>query len=205
MSDLDRLLARARQLALPANPAPSPFGLAPAIPGAGRLRLLLNCSVRVLPQFVVAEQRGGKLIWLHSEAVPGSSSGNAPGAAPPSLGSFRHEISPGWRCLHCGTREHPAHGMVGFWKCGGCGSLNCAGADRRGWFRCACGAAVNGGFTRADFIEAHGTRAIPATVQRVAPSIPAPPVHAPAPARVASSVRLAAPPGSPPLRLPGRR
>lgn len=196
MSDV---LERARQLLAARRPVPAvAFGRGQ---DAGAVRFVLNCSVHVRPQLVVAEERGGLLHWLRSEPLPASSASAGSGAALQPLGSFRHDIPPGWLCLHCFVRENPAHNFVGFWKCSGCGALNCAGMDRAGWFRCACGNAINGGFTAAEFFEVRGVKQPPAAAPvpvHSSPSIPAPP-------HISARPSPAAPPGPPPLRLTGRR
>jgi len=198
MSDhIDRLLARARQLALPAQPAPSPSDL-------GQIVIPWNCGKLVRPFAVLAAPQGNDTLALLGNA-PLSAGTGAAGSPPAALGSFRLDAAKWPGCPHCGTKHNRSGVPLGFWFCSACGTFNCPG-DRDGLYRCACGnVATRDSFVTMETFAVRGARsgAITPRAAGFAPPIPVPPPVAPA--RVPASVRLAAPPGPPPLRLPGRR
>jgi hypothetical protein len=203
-----RLLADAARL--PSPPAPS--GVHNTQGGAGLRTVLMNCSLHVRPFAVVTGpgRDADTLAWLGTEPVP-AAVGGAGNAAPPSisLGSFKIDTAKWTGCYWCRARANPALGLGAFWQCTVCATFNCSGSGTAP-LRCSCGNFAASFVTQERF-EVRGAGMVAATPPRwpsiPAPSISAPPVFAPAPApaRASSSLRVSAPPGPPPLRLPGRR
>jgi hypothetical protein len=202
-------LAHARQL-LARSELPRIAGL-PAVRGGPELiRYLMNCSAYVRPFVVVAEAHGDRLRMRRNEVVQAGSYGGAPVSAA-ALGSFSFDAADWPGCPHCGARDNPAHDLRTFWMCSSCGGFNCAGTDRLGSFRCACGNITSGGFYSVEKFAVRGVRAAASATPRAAPS-PAGAIRPAlfvAPAPVApnrfSAPPLPAPQGPPPLRLPGRK
>jgi hypothetical protein len=198
MSTFDRLLLHAG------------FSGGPPAP-AGPVVIGWNCGALVRPFLVTGEVRHGTLHLLGNQPVTFGGASGVGGPLPAALGSFAINIDRWPGCPHCRTKHNRSGEPVGFWRCGACGGFNCPG-DRNGFYTCSCGnVATRGSFVTMHTFEVRGTpaastpRAVAAAPPPVAGVIAPPPLRTPAPARVSSLPQLSAPPGPPPLRLPGRR
>jgi hypothetical protein len=186
---MDSLQERARRL-LAGRPGAVNLSQAAPAPGPQLIRFAMNCSVTVRPFLVVAEAHGDRLRMRRNELLQaGGRNSGGPVAAVPSLGSFSFDAADWPGCPHCGARDNPAYDLNTFWMCARCGGFNCAGNDRRGVFRCACGHAHAGGFYRQEFFDVRGARTAAAASPLARPASSA-------------SGSLPAAPDAPLLRLP---
>jgi hypothetical protein len=130
----------------------------PAASGTHRIELV--CSVHGGSSLIVCQQDRDTLRLVSNELVAGAGALTAvsPAAA---LGSFRIEVAATWPgCALCRARYSPVHHIGPFWwcECHACQGriLHCAGSDREGRFRAACGRFVKGPFALGTFVVTHG-------------------------------------------------